>query len=202
MYLTKRNHNYETSTKHNSKHTTHDYRYYFPDSQRGGSAYTKVCQHSCVPYALAWGKSILAAGNDQQITFYDSDGGLERRFDYSDPEDGKIKCKEFGCGSFNQTGDSVVVGNFDSFYTFSYSKVGDTWEEKEIKVVENMYSVTALSWKDNGSTLGVGSLCGLVDCYEACVKRYSYKGFEITYVSPSQVLIRRKSEKSSVTLKR
>jgi len=134
----------------------------------------------------------MAAGNDQTVSFYDNEGGMQRTFDYSITEEGKPVCKEFGVAAFNMTGDSVSVGNFDSFYTFSYSKAGDTWEEKEIKVVENMYSVTAMAWKNNGSTLALGSLCGLLDTYEACIKRYTYKQFEITYVSPSQVLIRRK----------
>ena len=64
-----------------------------------------------------------------------------------------------------------------------------------------MYTVTSLAWRPNGSTLALGSLCGLVDTYEACVKRYGYKCFEVTYVSPSQVLIRRKDGKESFTIK-
>ena len=59
-----------------------------------------------------------------------------------------------------------------------------------------MYSITAMSWKNNGSSLAVGTLCGLLDLYDACIRRYTYKKvFEVTYVSPSQVLIRKKSEK-------
>ena len=45
----------------------------------------------------------------------------------------------------------MAVGNFDCYYTFSYNQKADSWDENEVKVVENMYSVTAMSWKDNGS---------------------------------------------------
>lgn len=34
-----------------------------------------------------------------------------------------------------------------------------------------MYTVTALGWRADGSRLAVGSLCGSVDVYDACVKR-------------------------------
>lgn len=46
-----------------------------------------------------------------------------------------------------------------------------TWEEAGIRNVENMYTVTALGWRADGSRLAVGSLCGSVDIYDACVKR-------------------------------
>jgi len=70
------------------------YRYNFPDSNQSGPAYTKICTHSSVPYALSWGRAICAAGNDQLVSFYDRDGGLERTFDYSgEPEKGQMECK-------------------------------------------------------------------------------------------------------------
>jgi len=171
------------------------YRYYFPSSNMGGSAYTKVCTHPSPPYALSWGKSIAAAGADKQVIFYARDGGVERSFEYGQDdgigEDGsanaKVKCKEFTVAAFNATGDAVVMGNFDSFYTFSFDKKMDRWEQKEVTVVQNMYTVTALSWRPNGGNLGVGTLCGLVDVWEACVRRERVKGFEVKYVSPSQV---------------
>ena len=80
-----------------------------------------------------------------------------------------------------------------------------------------MYSVTAMDWKPDGDKLAVGTLCGeisipvsescskrfhkycvclyqlgVVDLYDICVKRTMYKGgFEMTYVSHSQVIVRR-----------
>ena len=81
-----------------------------------------------------------------QVVFYDQGGGVERTFDYSnDP-----KCKEFTCAAFNPTGESVVVGNFDSFYTYSLNNRTETWDDIGIKSVPNLYTVTALAWKRDG----------------------------------------------------
>ena len=58
--------------------------------------------------------------------------------------------------------------------------------------VENLYSVTAVAWKADGSCLAVGNLCGGVDLFDACLRRHRYKGaFEFTYVSKSQVIVKR-----------
>ena len=55
-----------------------------------------------------------------------------------------------------------------------------------------MYTVTCLAWKQDGSRLTVGTLCGAVDLYDACIRRVRYKGkFEFTYVSKSTVIVKR-----------
>lgn len=65
-----------------------------------------------------------------------------------------------------------------------------------------MYTVTALSWKCDGSRLTVGSLCGAVDMYDACIRRVRYKGrFEFTYVSASSVIVKRLSTGARIVLK-
>eukprot|EP00618_Florenciella_parvula_P017071 CAMPEP_0119543784 /NCGR_PEP_ID=MMETSP1344-20130328/54343_1 /TAXON_ID=236787 /ORGANISM="Florenciella parvula, Strain CCMP2471" /LENGTH=1740 /DNA_ID=CAMNT_0007588171 /DNA_START=113 /DNA_END=5335 /DNA_ORIENTATION=- len=164
----------------------------------GGAANTKIAHHPCVPYALAWGHNIVVAGNDSQVVFYDQDGGVERTFDYSnDP-----KCKEFSCAAFNPTGESVVVGNFDSFYTYTLNNRTETWDDVGVKSVPNLYTVTALAWKHDGSRLAVGALTGVLDQYDACIRRSRYKGkFEFTYVSLSQVIVKRLSNGTRIILK-
>ncbi|KAG2781071.1 Intraflagellar transport protein [Phytophthora cactorum] len=163
------------------------YRFIF-DDVTGGPTHAKLVVHSCVPYALSWGESIVAAGNDRRVSFYDKDGAQLRTFDYSSDE----KCGEFTCSVFNPTGESVVVGNFDSFYTFNFQPKTESWELVGSKSIPNLYSVTALAWKHDGSRLAVGSVCGALDLYDACVRRYRYKGkFEFTYVSLSQVIVKR-----------
>lgn len=57
-----------------------------------GPSHARLCIHPSVPYALSWGRSIVAAGNDAQVIFYDIDGGMERTFDYSR----EPKCKVGG----------------------------------------------------------------------------------------------------------
>ncbi|TMW62984.1 hypothetical protein Poli38472_005602 [Pythium oligandrum] len=168
------------------------------DDVTGGPTNTKITVHSCVPYALSWGESIVAAGNDRRVAFYDRDGGLIRTFDYSNDE----KCGEFTTSVFNPTGDAVVVGNFNSFYAFNYQLKTQSWESVGVKTIENLFSVTALAWKSDGSRLAVGSVCGALDLYDACVRRYRYKGkFEFTYVSLSQVIVKRLANGARVVVR-
>lgn len=160
------------------------YAFWFDNAERGAHI---IARHSGVPFALAWGGSIVVAGNDGTVTFYDEDGGEEHTFDYTENPD----CKEFTAAVANPTGDTVVLGNYNALYVYTRNKDTMGWEEKGITRVENMYSVTALDWKSDGDKLAVGTLCGIVDLYDACVKRAMYKGgFELTYVSHSQVIVR------------
>lgn len=69
-----------------------------------------------------------------------------------------------------------------------------------MKHVDSLYTVTALAWKCDGSRLTVGSLCGAVDLYDACIRRVRYKGkFEFTYVSTSTVIVKRLSSGATTT---
>lgn len=159
------------------------YTFWLENPDRGARL---IARHNCPPFALSWGKSIVVAGNNRIVTFYDEDGGEEASFNYvKEP-----KCREFTTAVSNPTGDSVVLGNFDSMYVYSYNKLTESWEEKCITRVENMYSVTAMDWKTDGSSVIVGTLCGIVDMYDICLRRTIYKEFEMTYVSQSQVIVR------------
>ena len=160
------------------------YIFYFDNPDAGARM---IARHSCVPFALAWANSIVVAGNNNQVIFYDEDGIEEQTFDMSDNPD----CKEFTLASSNPTGDAVVLGNFNSLYIFTKNRDTMSWEEKGITKIDNMYSVTAMDWKPDGDKLAVGTLCGVVDLYDVCIRRTMFKGgFELTYVSHSQVIVR------------
>jgi intraflagellar transport protein 172 len=172
------------------------YTFWFENGERARERV--IARHPCPPFALAWGSSICVAGNDSQVTFYDEDGGEEHTFDYSKDEG----CKEFTVACSNPTGDAIVCGNFNSFYVYARTKDTMGWEEKSISKVENMYTVTALDWKSDGSKLAVGTLTGVVDLYDVCVKRSLYKGgFELTYVSHSQVIVRKQDTTSRIVVR-
>lgn len=154
--------------------------------------------HSTIPQALAWGTHILAAGNDGRVAFYESSGDRFFSFDYSKDE----KVKEFTCANFNATGETCVVGNFDRFYVYNFNSKRPQWDEICCKKIENYYSVTACAWKHDGSKIGVGSLCGSIDVFDICLKKSRYKGkFEFTYVSLSQVLVKRIENGQRIVLK-
>lgn len=45
------------------------YKFTFPEQEGGqGLGHSKLLQHSCTPYALAWGDSICIAGNDNRVS--------------------------------------------------------------------------------------------------------------------------------------
>ena len=95
-----------------------------------------IIRHSCVPFALAWGSNIVAAGNNGQVVFYDEDGGEEQSFDMLSPTDNKFDadCREFTVAASNPTGDTIVLGNFNSLYVFCRSKDSMAgWENKYSK---------------------------------------------------------------------
>lgn len=164
----------------------------------GGDRPRPIVTHTCVPFALAWGNSIVVAGNDGIVRFYDEDGGEEHSFDSSsDPS-----CKEFTVAVTNPTGDAVVLGNFNSLYIYTKNKDNMGWESKGITKIDNMYSVTAMDWKSDGGVLAVGTLCGVVDFYDICVKRTLFKGgFEVTHVSSSQVIVRQINTNTRIAIK-
>ena len=74
---------------------------------------------------------------------------------------------------------------------YSWSPRKNLWEENKSKEFENLYSITALAWKRDGSRIVAGSLCGGVEMFESVLKRSVWKNkFELTYVGPSQVLVK------------
>jgi len=173
------------------------YRFYFDDAARG-VAHWELTQHSSIPYALSWGEAICAAGNDQLVCFYDKDGMQLQRFDYSRDETEK----EFTTAAFNPSGETVVVGSFNRFRTFTLNQHDGSWQDAGAKQIDNLYTITALAWKCDGSRLTVGSLCGAVDMYDACIRRVRYKSkFEFTYVSTSTVIVKRLSSGARIVLK-
>eukprot|EP00826_Nyctotherus_ovalis_P009805 TRINITY_DN12598_c0_g2_i2.p1 TRINITY_DN12598_c0_g2~~TRINITY_DN12598_c0_g2_i2.p1 ORF type:complete len:434 (-),score=136.11 TRINITY_DN12598_c0_g2_i2:179-1480(-) len=158
----------------------------------------QIVQHTSIPYALDWGRHIMAAGNDQLLVFYDENGSVVQRFDYA--TDSSVK--EFTMASFNPSGETVVVGNFNKFFMFTYNYLRAQWEETIINRIENYYSISSLAWKKDGSKLVTGNLCGSVDIFDICMKVSRYKGkFEIKHVSPSQVIVKKLDTGESAVMK-
>ena len=123
----------------------------------------------------------------QSANRFHQESGRYQKHRYSNAD-----CREFTVACSNPTGDAVVLGNYNALYIFTKNKDSMSWEDKGVTKVENMYSVTAMDWKPDGDKLAVGTLCGVVDLYDICVKRTMYKGgFEMTYVSHSQVIVKR-----------
>ncbi|CAH1397619.1 unnamed protein product [Nezara viridula] len=160
-------------------------RYYVTDDpqmeQQG-----RVVSHNCPPYALAWpgGGFVIAAGCDRRVTVYDREGRLYHQFDYPNE-------KEFTVATCSPSGQAVIVGSYDRLRTYVWSPRKLSWDEIQAKEITNLYTITALSWKRDGSRVTCGGLCGSVELFESVVKRTIWKKkFELTYVGASQVLVK------------
>lgn len=160
---------------------------FFFDDEGTGLSQGQIVKHSCAPYALAWGATICAAGVDKRIIMYNNDGRIQQQFDYSRDLDEK----EFTVASCSPSGHSLVLGSFNRLRVFNWAPRKSIWEEGLPKNIPNLYTITALSWKRDGSRLICGTLCGAVDLFDCCLRRTIYKNkFEMTYVGLSQVIVK------------
>lgn len=139
-------------------------------------------------YALAWPLNhIFAAGCDKRISFYDPRGKLVRNFDYSREEEER----EMTVACCSPSGQSVAVGSWDKVRLLDWSPRRRIWEEANTRVIKNLYTVTALTWRRDGSRLVIGGLCGAVEQFESILRRTIVRGsHEVAYVGPSQVVVR------------
>lgn len=53
-------------------------------------------------------------------------------------------------------------------YSWSPSKL--SWEEENTVYVPNMYNVSTLAWKRDGSRIVCGTLCGGIELFESVIK--------------------------------
>nr|XP_032825685.1 intraflagellar transport protein 172 homolog [Petromyzon marinus] len=172
---------------------------YFFDDEGSGESQGKIVTHSCPPYALAWGASgPLAGGCDRRVVAYGREGQTLQTFDYSrDPTE-----RELTVAAASPSTQSVVIGSYDRLRVYNWSPRRSAWDEAKPKEIQNMYTVTALAWKKDGSRLCAGTLCGGVELFDCCLRRSIYKNkFEMTYVGLSQVIVKNLSTGTRAVLK-
>ncbi|XP_026197771.1 intraflagellar transport protein 172 homolog [Anabas testudineus] len=172
---------------------------YFFDDEGSGETQGKLLMHPCPPYALAWGtNSIMVGGCDKKVVAYSRDGRILQTFDYSRDRTER----EFTVAATSPSGQSVVVGSYDRLRVFNWAPRRSVWDEAKPKEILNLYTITSLAWKKDGSRLCAGTLCGGVELFDCCLRRVIYKNkFEMTYVGLSQVIVRNLSTGTRVVLK-
>ncbi len=158
----------------------------------------KIITYSSIPYCLSCTYSILIAGNDSKVSFYSDTGEHLQFFDYSND----ISVKDFTISRSNNSGDLIAVGNFDKFFIFMFNNKKSVWEEALIKHIPNYFTITAMSWRPDMSSLVTGSLCGSLDIFESCLKKSLYGDkFELIYLSHSQIMIKNLENNKRIVLK-
>jgi len=172
---------------------------------------TRLTTHPCAPYGLAWGVApatsdatthtgggvIACAGADKKLVFYDSrgEGGRAKQtFDHGadDPD-----AREFSCAAFCADGETLAVGSFDAFFVYAVDPRRRVFRLVTKKHVPNLYTVSALAWRKDGSRLALGALRGNVDVYDACVRRRrlttrrSGESYDVAFTSHAAFVVRR-----------
>uniref|UniRef100_A0AAX7VS31 Intraflagellar transport 172 n=1 Tax=Astatotilapia calliptera TaxID=8154 RepID=A0AAX7VS31_ASTCA len=172
---------------------------YFFDDEGSGESQGKLLTHLCPPYALAWGaNSIMVGGCDKKVVAYSREGHILQTFDYSRDRTEK----EFTVAVASPSGESVVFGSFDRLRVFNWAPRRGMWDEAKPKEISNLYTITSLAWKKDGSRLCAGTLCGGVELFDCCLRRTIYKNkYEVTYVGLSQVIVKNLSTGTRVVLK-
>ena len=151
-----------------------------------------IIRNSFCAQALVWSSGVIAmAGPSMSIIFYDEEGVEEASFDNGSEQ------TYYKAACTNSTGEAIVFGGRDCFFVYSRSRQNLQWELDRSYRVENMKSVTALAWKQDGSLVALGTLGGVVDVYNVAIYAPMVScGYEITYVSHSQLLVRKEEDQS------
>ncbi|XP_061559670.1 LOW QUALITY PROTEIN: intraflagellar transport protein 172 homolog [Phycodurus eques] len=172
---------------------------YFFDDEGSGESQGKLLTHVCPPYALAWGaNSVVVGGCDKKVVAYSREGHILQTFDYSRDRSER----EFTVAASSPSGQSVVLGSYDRLRVFNWAPRRGVWDEAKSQEIANLYTITSLAWKRDGSRLCAGTLCGGVELFDCCLRRSIYKNkFEITYVGLSQVIVRNLSTSARLVLK-
>uniref|UniRef100_A0A665WJH9 Intraflagellar transport protein 172 homolog n=1 Tax=Echeneis naucrates TaxID=173247 RepID=A0A665WJH9_ECHNA len=172
---------------------------YFFDDEGSGDSQGKLLMHPCPPYAMAWGaNSIMVGGCDKKVVAYSREGQILQTFDYTREQTER----EFTVATTSPSGQSVVFGSYDRLRVFNWAPRRGVWDEAKPKEIINIYTITSLAWKKDGSRLAAGTLCGGVELFDCCLRRAIYKNkFEMTYVGLSQVIVKNLSTGTRVVLK-
>lgn len=83
------------------------------------------------------------------IDLFSAIGRILQSFDYSKDDDEN----EFTTAISSPSGQSIVIGSYDRLRVFNWSPRRMTWEEAKAKEIRNLYTISALSWKRDGSKL-------------------------------------------------
>ena len=171
---------------------------FFLDDENGPQPHGVLTKHRSPPYALTWGQNVMAAGPDKCLVVYDDSGAIMQSFDYASIEDEK----EASVAICSPNGQSAVFGSYNRLRAYNFDMRVGGWVEQPTKTIENLYTVTALGWKCDGTRLAVGTLCGAVELFDCALKRTIYKGkFEFTHIGPTQVIVKTLSTGSRIVLR-
>ncbi|XP_063720339.1 intraflagellar transport protein 172 homolog isoform X2 [Symsagittifera roscoffensis] len=165
-------------------------------------------KHSVAAYALATTVSaIVAAGADMRIAVYRRTGGgmsssvageLMQSFDFNSDKSEK----EFTCACSSAISETVAVASYDRVRTFNWNATSEKFVELSLMEIKNLYTITVLQWRPDGTNILLGTQTGLVEMLEVSSPKSVVNGvFEIQYFGPKQVLVRNTKKNTRCVLR-
>lgn len=103
-------------------------------------------------------------------------GKVIQQFDYSRDDDEK----EFMCAACSPSGQTFVLGSFNRLRVYNWSPRRESWEEMPPKDIPNLYTITTMSWKADGSRLAV-----VRENFITCLPSFRCKQCSIVHVGTS-----------------
>ncbi|KAJ1511508.1 hypothetical protein HMI54_000768, partial [Coelomomyces lativittatus] len=182
-----------------SAHSDGSIQIFLFDNGKGNAMQFKLLQHSALPTTLFWTTQSIGLGDiDHNLYLFDLQGKLQQQFDFSP----HCSNYELSLSCVGPGGQSVFIATGSKLLLLSYHTKKKQWIEGTPFSIDHYQCITTIALKGDGSKLTLGSLTGSLDILDCCLRKFRYKGtFELSYVSPSQVIVKRLSTGSSILLK-
>ncbi|EPZ35542.1 WD40 repeat-like protein [Rozella allomycis CSF55] len=149
------------------------------------------------PCQISAHDSGIIVASDLQLTFFSKEGSIAQKIDFSQEEN----LREITTMTLSPNQQALIVGCFNTFISLEYNSSKRMWSETSRKVVENFYGPSSMAFKPDGSKLYIGNICGELSVFECCLKKVLYKNsFEMAFTMPSQVVLKRLSDNTSVVV--
>eukprot|EP00210_Caulerpa_lentillifera_P003637 g3472.t1 len=160
-------------------------------------SFEEFAKHPCTPRVTASGRCLLVIGTNGEIVVYNFTAESTSQ---------KLELHEYegshSSACFSPCGDMIIIGERNTVTVFQYNTNTASWNRILTHKIENLYDVSCLAWKPDGSKIVVGTVSGGVELFDFYLHRTLHrKSFEFTYVNQSSVIVKTLMTGSRLVLK-
>ncbi|KAL0250998.1 hypothetical protein GEMRC1_000212 [Eukaryota sp. GEM-RC1] len=141
---------------------------------------------SSTPLAIVHSENWIILDDNRELSVINNQGSLVQSLSLPN------SIRQITCLSLSPSRNTLIVGSFDSMFLFSFNDRRSLWTFKQEISLVNYKSISRMCWKGDSSRLVVTTSSGVVDVFDACLKRIFLKNgrFELTYISPVCVIVK------------
>ncbi|KAL0220860.1 hypothetical protein RCL1_000714 [Eukaryota sp. TZLM3-RCL] len=159
------------------------------DSGHKSAAHVLFPRSTSIPLSICSGEgqSWIVLDDQRNVTVLSNSGTVNQILSPSPEFTRQLTCLEL-----SPSKQSLLIGGFDCFFVYSFNERRGLWSLKNTIQLPNIKSVSALKWRPDSSKVAICSSRGIVDVYDACLRRLmlSNGAFELTFVSPTIVIVK------------